>query len=326
MTRSRKIARLILCLCAVCFLSACVRHLDPGIILYPTPHDNFARIDTDVPGVQIHYRQYPGEGGHVVLIHGFASSAYTWEDMVPELQGKFKNSGKPCPRVWAVDMKGFGWSDKPLNAKYDPFTLADEVYKWMNTVGIDKATLVGNSLGGSIAWIMALEHPEKVGQLVLVDAGGYSMDESNYTAFAHAPFLRTGAQLLFNRNVVKMVLQNAFYNKSKVTGSRVDAYYNRLRTIGAIDSQVLMIKTFDPQQAQSYVKRIPDIKQETLIIWGEQDTWIPLKYGNQFKRDIKRSTLMVIPQCGHMPQEEKPGEVAGELYRFLTKTPQLPAR
>jgi len=315
-----------MCLCAVCFLSACVKHLEPGIILYPTPHDNFARIDTDVQDVQIHYRAYPGEGGNVVLIHGFASSTYTWEEMVTELQGKFKNSGKPCPRIWSVDMKGFGWSDKPKNAKYDPFTLTNEVYQWMNAVGIDNATLVGNSLGGSIAWMMALEHPEKVENLVLIDAGGYAMDQNNYAVFAHAPFLRTGAQLVFNRQVVKMVLHKAFYDENKVTDSRVDAYVNRLRTKGAIDSQVLMIKTFDLEQARSYVKRIPDIKQKTLILWGEQDNWIPLKYGHQFKRDIKRSILIVIPQCGHMPQEEKPGEVAEKLYLFLEGIPKLPAK
>ena len=105
MTSPRKITQLILCLCAVCFLSACIKHLEPGIILYPTPHDNFARIDTDVQDVQIHYREYPGAGRNIVLIHGFASSTYTWKEMVTELQGKFKNSGKPCPRIWTVDMK-----------------------------------------------------------------------------------------------------------------------------------------------------------------------------------------------------------------------------
>ncbi len=324
MIRPRKIAQLILCLCAVCFLSACVKHLEPGIILYPTPHDNFVRIDTDVPGVQIHYRAYPGEGGNVVLIHGTASSTYTWEDMVTELQGKFKNSGKPSPRVWAVDMKGFGWSDKPGKAKYDPFALADDVNTWMNAVGIDNATLVGNSLGGAIAWIIALDHPEKVAQLVLVDAGGYPLSKNNYKEFAHTPFLQIGAQLLFNRSAVKMVLRTTFYDDRKVTDSRVDAYFNRLRTKGGLDFLRLMPKTFDPEQARSYVERIPDIKQETLIIWGENDTWIPLKFGNQFNHDIKRSTLIVIPQCGHMPQEEKPGEVAEKIYRFLEGIPQLP--
>ena len=326
MIRPLKITQLILCLCAVCFLSACVKHLEPGIILYPTPHDNFVSIDTDVRGVQLHYREYPGEGGNVVLIHGFASSTYTWEDLVAELQGKFKNSGKPCPRIWAVDMKGFGWSDKPKNAKYDPFALAGDVHKWMNTVGIDRATLVGNSLGGAIAWIIALDHPEKVTQLVLVDAGGYPMSNNNYREFAHIPFLQTGAQLLFSRSAVEMVLRTTFYDDRKVTDSRVDAYFNRLRTKGALDSLGLLLITFDPEQARSYAERIPDIKQETLIIWGEQDSWIPLKHGYQFKHDIKRSTLVVIPQCGHMPQEEKPGEVAEKIYRFLEGIPQQPAK
>jgi pimeloyl-ACP methyl ester carboxylesterase len=326
MTRFHKLAQLILCLCAVCFLSACIKHIEPGIILYPTPHDDFVKIDTDVLGVQIHYRKYPGEGGNVVLIHGFASSTYTWEDMVPELQGKFKSSGKPCPRVWAVDMKGFGWSDKPKDSKYDPFTLAGEVYTWMNAVGIDKATLVGNSLGGAIAWVIALDHPEKVAQLVLVDAGGYPLIKGNYKEFAHTPFLQVGIKALFSRSAVKMVLHKTFYDSGKVTDSRVAAYYNRLRTAGALDALVLMNKNFDPEQVRSYVERIPDIRQKTLIIWGEQDIWVPLKFSNQFNQDIKRSTLAVIPQCGHMPQEEKPGVVAGELYRFLTENPQLPAK
>ena len=264
MNRLRKTVQLILCLCIAFLFSACIKHLEPGIILYPTPHDNFARIDTDVHGTQIHYREYPGAGGNVVLIHGFASSTYTWEDMVTELQHTYKNNGKPGPHIWAVDMKGFGWSDKPADAKYDPFALAVDVYAWMNTVGIDNATVVGNSLGGSIAWIMALDHPEKVGHLVLIDAGGYPIDGHNYTAFAQASFLQIGAQLLFNRQIIKMVLHKAFYDGSKVTDSRVDAYFNRLRTKGGIDSQVLMIKTFDPEQARSYVKRIPDIKQEWL--------------------------------------------------------------
>ena len=326
MTRPRKITQLILCLCAVCFLSACIKHLEPGIILYPTPQDNFAKIDTDVRGVLIHYREYPGAGRNIVLIHGFASSTYTWEDMVTELQHTYKNNGKPSPHIWAVDMKGFGWSDKPAHAKYDPFALADDVYAWMNTVGIDNAVLVGNSLGGAIAWSIALDHPEKAEHLVLVDSGGYPMDGNNYTVFSRTPFMQVGTELLFSRQSVAMVLRKAFYDRNKVTDSKVDAYFNRLRTKGAIDSQVLMLKTFDLEQARSYVNRIPDIKQETLILWGENDSWIPLKFGHQFKHDIKRSTLVVIPQCGHMPQEEKPGEVAEKLYRFLEGIPQLPAK
>jgi pimeloyl-ACP methyl ester carboxylesterase len=326
MSGYRKIAQQILCLCAVCFLSACIKHLEPGIILYPTPHDNFVRINTDVRGVHIHYREYPGEGRNIVLIHGFASSTYTWEDMVAELQHIFKINGKQCPHIWAVDMKGFGWSDKPAKAKYDPFALADDLYAWMNTVGIDNAIFAGNSLGGAIAWSFALDHPERVEKLVLIDAGGYPINGNNFTVFPRTPFMRLGVNLLFNRQTVAMVLRKAFYDRDKVTGSRVDAYYNRLRTIGGLDSQMLMLKTFDPEQARSYIKRIPDIKQETLILWGEQDAWIPLKYGHQFKHDIKRSTLTVIPQCGHMPQEEKPGEVADKLYRFLEGMPQQPVQ
>ena len=74
----------------------------------------------------------------------------------------------------------------------------------------------------------------------------------------------------------------------------------------------------------TYAGRIQDIKQETLIIWGRNDDWIPLKYGCRFNHDIKRSSLVVIPQCGHVPQDEKPDEVAQILYQFLLGTLHVP--
>jgi pimeloyl-ACP methyl ester carboxylesterase len=240
--------------------------------------------------------------------------------MVPKLQKKFRDHRVPVPHVWAVDMKGFGWSDKPFNAKYDPFTLTEDVYAWMEKIGVNNATVVGNSLGGAIAWILALDHPEKVGRLVLIDAGGYPLVKDPFAASAWVPFPDFWVNLCFDRWLVKWGLHKAFYDARKITDTRIDAYFNRLRTRGGIDSQVAAATSIDPELALTYAGRIHDIKQETLIIWGRNDNWIPLKDGCRFNHDIKRSTLFVIPQCGHVPQAEKPDEVAQILYQFLSGT------
>ena len=324
MRRMLRVLQLIMCVCTIVSFSACVKRLDTKFIMHPTTHDKFVKIDTDVRNVNIHYLEYPGESGDIVLIPGFGSSIFTWEAMVPKLQNIFKDHGKPAPHVWAVDMKGFGWSDKPFKARYDPFTLTEEVYAWMEKIGVNNATVVGNSLGGAIAWILALDHPEKVGRLVLIDSGGYPPDKNNFAAFAWVPFPDFWINIFFNRGLVRWGLHKAFYDEGKVTDTRIDAYFNRLQTRGGIDALVAAATSLDPKLALTYAGRIHDIKQETLIIWGRNDNWIPLKDGCRFNHDIKRSTLVVIPQCGHVPQEEKPDDVAQILYQFLAGTQQGP--
>ncbi len=324
MRRMQRLLPLILCVCAVMALSACVKRVDTRSVMHPTTNDKFLKINSGKQDINIHYLEYPGHGPNVVLIHGFASSTATWEVVISKLQKKYSDAGKPVPHVWAVDIKGCGWSDKPNNAKYDPFTLTEDVYAWMQKVGLDNATVVGNSLGGAIAMIMAVDHPDIVGRLVLVDAGGYQPDKKEFSAFSYVPFSNFWVNLGFNRWMVKKGLRKAFYDCNKITDAMVDASFDRLRTRGAVDAMVSMAKSLDPEQALTYEGRIPDIKQETLIIWGRNDGWIPLKYGYRFNREIKRSELFVIPECGHVPQAEKPDEFVQILYHFLSKTPLPP--
>ena len=300
-----------------------IKPIPPGLVFYPTPYDYFIRMDTDVRDVNFHYRKYPGTGENIILIHGFASSTFTWEDMVLELRALYFTKNEQPPTIWSIDLKGFGWSDKPENSRYDPFTLTDEVNQWMDKMGINNATIVGNSLGGAIAWILALDHKDKVHQLVLVDAGGYPVEKQatgNLVRFANVPFKQIGLETRFARAFVQKKLKTAFYKPVKLTDNRVDAYYNRLRTKGGLDSLIACAKSIDLNKFSTYIKRICDVQQKTLIIWGHDDTWIPLKNGCRFKDEIDNSTIIVIPQCGHMPQEEQPEKTAEVLHQFLTGT------
>jgi len=118
-----------------------VKELPNGKVPQPDFYDHFVEIN----GIKYHYTEYPGSGQSVFLLHGFASSTYTWEKTAPLLQAEGYH-------VWALDMKGFGWSDKPEDSDYTPRQLREEVNAWMDAMGLEKVVFVGNSLGGEIAW------------------------------------------------------------------------------------------------------------------------------------------------------------------------------
>jgi len=288
-----------------------VKQIPEGKPTSETPADRFVKID----GIRYHYQAYPGAGKTIFLLHGFGSSTYTWERMIPCLtQAGFS--------VYALDMKGFGWSDKPKDVAYDPYTLMEEVNRWMETVKLSHVVFVGNSLGGAIAWLMALEHPDKVWRLVLVDAAAYPIRKPFPLNMAQVPLAGPMAKLFFSRSVVRWTLERVYYHDEWVTEAQVTAYFDRLRAGNGLDAQLAIARALDANQFGQYIDRIPSIDKETLIIWGEEDHWIPLDaVGRRLERELPNARLKTIPSCGHVPQEEYPKETARLVIDFVAHVP-----
>ncbi len=274
-----------------------------GALVKPLPADRIpAQAGTDkwitANNIRYHYQEWENDGPALVLIHGFGSSAWTWKDVAPVLADRGYH-------VFAVDLMGFGFSDKPRDADYSPNSLTAGVNAWMDAVGIAKATVAGNSLGGFIALRMALEHADKVERLVLLDSAGYEHDTPAMVSMTRMPMAEGLANLFWGPWMVRMTLRDVFYDQSLVTEERVNAYFDRLRTEGGMHALIRtgrMVKgAFEP-----WTPRIREIRQPTLLIWGQNDPWVPLALGQRFRQDIADSVLAVLPLCGHMPQEEKP--------------------
>ncbi len=288
-----------------------VENIPQGQILAETPQDHFITVD----GVRYHYVEYPGKGEDVFLLHGFAACTYTWE----KVAGYLNRQGY---HVWALDMKGFGWSDKPGGARYDPYTLMEEVNRWMGAVGVDQVVFVGNSLGGTIAWLMGLEHPERVSRLVLVDAAGYPIEKPFIIRMAGTPLADPIARLFFCPAIVRWTLEQLYYHDDWITDEQVMAYFDRLRTQNALNAQVAVAGSLKASLFEEYIRRIPTIDKETLLIWGRDDKWIPLdKVGYRFRKDLLNSRLAVIAGCGHIPQEEYPEKTARLIMDFIEGRP-----
>ncbi|MCP4131296.1 MAG: alpha/beta hydrolase [bacterium] len=284
-----------------------------GQIFNNTEYDKYVYID----GVDFHYREYPSKkkkAQHVVLLHGFASSTYTWDAIDYRLHEEGYH-------VWALDMKGFGWSDKPLDSDYHAITLMEEVNKWMVTMGLDDVIFVGHSYGGGLAALLAFSYPKRIKKLVLVDAPAYEQKLPMILRLLRLPLSQQITTLVGNnlliKILVKIILREIYYHKKWVSKKQVFEYYQRLITPNAAHIQIFLSKAIDFGALSVYSERLSEIKHDTLLIWGENDPWIPLSTAYEFNKDLPNSKLVIIPECGHSPFEEKPEISFKMLLNFM---------
>lgn len=236
----------------------------------------------NLSGVSIHYYCAGRRGTPIVLIHGLGSSAETWAALIPLLS-------KEC-LVYAPDLPGFGRTPlAPEGTNINTHVLY--LKRFVDALGYPRVTLVGNSLGGWIATRFAVEHPECVEQLYLLNSAG--LRRENW----HSPYAEdrvTARQSLeyilgFSMPVPKFVLD------AVVRNSQTPAYAG-------------FIRSYDPREELDTV--LQDVHVPTTIIWGELDHLLPLICAHDLHSGIANSELVLLPRVGHMPQIQAPVKVA----------------
>lgn len=253
-------------------------------------------------GAKIHYLD-AGSGSPVVLLHGLADDIGVWEGVVPVLAAKH--------RVIALDQIGFGRSDKPL-LSYRVGTFVDFLDGFLSELKIDRASLVGNSLGGWIAADFALKHPEKIDRLVLCDAAGYA------DLFKKMNQRTQSALRLASREDIRYLGPLTFHDKRFYEDLDLEFRQRLSAGDGYTVNQILnsMIRGDDVLD-----RRVGAIHKPTLVIWGREDKLIPLDFGERFHREIAGSKLKVIENCAHMPHVESAKEFAAAVLEFLGDGP-----
>ena len=287
-----------------------VKAIPKGEIPSRTAADKFINID----GANIHYKEYPADGPNVFLLHGLPSSMYTWEKVAPILQ-------RNGYHVWLMDMKGFGWSDKPKKSKYDIETFTNEVNTFLEAKGLKNVFFVGNSFGGGVATLMAFMHPDKISKLVLIDAAGYPQKLPTVIGLGRIPGAGEIMKLIYGKWMIRWNIGEVMYDKKKITDEQINAYYDRIGSEDAMDALIVIVKGIDFKEYDKYIKRVPEIKTPTLIIWGDTDRWVPIASGYSLKKNIENSIFVEIGKCGHMPQEELPEVTAQLLMDFFQDKP-----
>ncbi len=253
-----------------------------------------------------------GKGPALFLVHGFASSAYTWSGVIEPLARSF--------RVILIDMKGFGASDRP-EGEYNRTAFAEQIRETMDALGIRQAHLAGNSMGGKAVLTFALKYPERTLRVALVDAAAYPRDTSEGRPFVlrllRIPGVARSMGAVLTEGRVRSYLESAYFSPAAVSQETVETYHRNLTARDAFRAPLELAGT----QATDYPspEEIRTLKPKTLVLWGREDRWIPVENAERLHNDIKGSDLFIIPDCGHVPQEEKPVIAAAILDSFFKR-------
>lgn len=255
----------------------------------------------------MHYVE-KGEGpNHILLLHGFRAHTYTWRFLIDPL-------AKAGYHVWAIDLIGFGLSDKPEHVPYNSDFFIDQLRAFMDAKGISKAHFVGNSMGGGLALNLAISDPLLVSSLSLLNALGYPHDLPWMVSVCR--YIRQIWTPLLGPRMVRETMKSIVYDQRNITDEQVEAYSLPYRLPGGIMATLLTLQQFDNQKIVSMVKQYSST-QPMLVIWGEQDCQLPFNHFEKFITDFPNARKLLIPQCGHLPQEESPHEVLSTLLEFL---------
>jgi pimeloyl-ACP methyl ester carboxylesterase len=274
------------------------------------PEGRFVAID----GALTHYVEAGSPGAPVALfLHGLGASTATWAGPLAALAGDY--------HVIALDLLGFGYSDRVLTPTLTLRRRAAQVVGLLDHLGVVRATLVGHSLGGAVALQVACGHPARVERLVLVDAvAGFDSKGRSPSPRLGAVLRRTplgpllvGSLLYDDARAVKLI-GAAYADPARFTPERQAAYLAPRRVRGSAAGLLALTATRADDDLDTC---LAGIAAPTLILWGRQDRFVKPAYGAQLHARLPHSRLELIEDCGHVPQEEQPEAFLALLRGFL---------
>lgn len=276
---------------------------------YANAESEFMEIDE----MRVHFRDQglATDSLPIVLIHGTGASLHTWEPWVSELKNEH--------RIITLDLPAYGLTGPNQTGDYSQDFYVSFLDNFLSKLNIKRCILGGNSLGGSITWAYALEHPEKVSKMILVDAGGYPMvSKSVPIAFqiAKIPVLGNLFKYILPRPIIEKSLQNVYVHDDRISSELVGRYYDLASRAG--NRQAFLDRIKSSFQNAKYLK-IKTLMMPTLIIWGKEDELIPLNVAEKFHKDLPNDTIIIFKDLGHTPMEEDPIITVEAVKMFLRK-------
>ncbi len=271
---------------------------------YTDSQSQFISID----GLEVHFKD-EGTGFPIVLIHGTSASLHTWDAWTKKLIENY--------RVIRMDLPAFGLTGANKKNTYDLESYNQFLESFMEKVGVSEFALAGNSLGGSIAWHYASNHQKQVKQLVLVDPGGFPSNKGKPFVFklAEMPIVNQLLKHITPKSFIRNNLEQVYYDDSKISSELVERYHQMILREGSRDAFIERSKIAFKDETALLKK----INTPTLILWGENDIWIPVENGLKFDAKLSNSRLVIMKETGHVPMEERPEESLAHLLDFLNE-------
>lgn len=285
--------------------------LPPELLIARYANDRSTFID--IGGVRAHVRDQGNPNGiPLVLIHGSGGSLHVWEGWAQELQSS--------ARLISVDLPGHGLTGAWPRNVYTVEAYADFIEALVDKLKLDRVVLAGHSLGGAVAWTFAATRPDRVSQIILVDAAGENREAAWPTKVARLPLIGDIGIHFKPELWVRRKLGEAYADPAMVTEERVKRTAELQRFPGNREATLQRARTQEPLDPTP-LKRLA---LPTLILWGAKDRWVPVSDAFRFEDDIKGSKVEIFETLGHDPMEEDPKTTAASVAAFLIPIPLRP--
>ena len=260
-----------------------------------------------VGGLRLHVRDSgPKDAPAVILLHGFGASLHTWEAWATGLA--------QAHRVIRFDLPGSGLSPPDPSGDYTDARSRQLLLALMDQLGVARASLVGHSIGGRIAWAFAAEYPERMNKLVLVSPDGFASPGFEYGKAPEVPVSLRLMRHALPESLLRMSLKPAYADPTVLTDEVANRHHDLMRAPGGRDA---LIARMQQTVLADPVPTLQRIRAPTLLLWGEQDAMIPFANSADYVKAIAQLTLVPLAGVGHLPHEEAPQRSLGAVLAFL---------
>ena len=262
-------------------------------------------------GPRVHYRdEGPRDAPVIVLLHGSNADLHTWQPWVDRLKDRY--------RLIRFDQRGHGLTGA-AEGGYDANAFARDIRAFADALKLNRFVLAGNSMGGANALRFAMQHPERLAGLVLIDAGGAPIKREGGGNLAFTvlrmPVIGPLASQMMHRSLVERSVRQSVSNQAVVTPEAVDRYWELARLPG---NRAATRERFALPWTSFTADQVRAVKVPTLIMWGQEDALIPYAAAAWFRDHLPDARLVSYRGIGHLPMEEAPDASAQDLVRFLT--------
>jgi len=254
-----------------------------------------------------------GEGEPILLIHGMPTSSYLWRGVLPHLAPHF--------RVFAVDLMGFGDSDKPEDAELSIVAQAEYLRVLMDAVGWESSVVVGHDIGGGIAQLIAVNEPSKVSKLVLIDTIAYDSWPVPDIERLKDPAWDEIIKSLDLTKGFRKALEQGMYHRERVDDELVLKYVEPFRDLEGRLAYLRCARALRTEDLSSVMGNVERLEVPTLIIWGESDSFQKLEFGERLQRRMGQTRLVILAEAGHYTPEDQPQEMARLIEEFVNRDP-----
>jgi pimeloyl-ACP methyl ester carboxylesterase len=286
------------------FLAATSGMTEPGRLRFDSVRTKKARLSI----------LSAGTGDPLICVHGLGGTKASFLPTVAALADRH--------RVIALDLPGFGESDKPIAAAYDAPYFANAMTALMDELGIESAHVAGNSLGGRVAIELGLLHPERMRKLVLLSPALAWLRERRLKWLLQLPLPRLGLIQPTPRFIAEPIVRRIIPGADRGwVASGVDEFlrcYLTPRGRAAFYEAARNIYLDEPNGDDGFWSRLGGLERETLFIWGRGDTLVPIAFMKHVERTLPRARHVELG-CGHVPQLERPVETHAAIRQFLAE-------